>query len=284
LRLTVAGHRPPKVGGYRIPNPVFTAVVKAMDEMLMQLRPEVIYTGMALGVDQWAAALAHDNDIPFIAAIPMDGYDSRWPEESQRQYRDLLALAHEIVVVSPGIPYRPELMAIRNTWMVTRSDAVMAVWNGSPGSGTSSCIVTAQHLGKQIYRVPVPNEIWRLAAGIHADEEDRRARFQQRQNIIAAEQQLTEFQARARAEEEAARERNRLRAEHDVRVQEIQREARERRAREVAERQMIEEAEIQELEARVRAAERDVPVIRVPAQEPKKKEEIDFVPGRKIRI
>src|ERR1700723_2400671 len=99
--LAITGHRPKKVGGYITPNTVYNTIMAAMDGALVSLMPEQVITGMALGVDQWMAELCILNDIPFIAAIPYDGFESKWPPASQFHYRDLLNKAATTHVVSP---------------------------------------------------------------------------------------------------------------------------------------------------------------------------------------
>jgi uncharacterized phage-like protein YoqJ len=155
--LAVTGHRPDKLGGWKIPNPTFEEIYKRLDKKLMELRPTKVITGMALGVDQWVAAICAENDIPFIAAVPFPGQEQVWPPTSQDIYHQLLSRAEEIHVVSPP-PYEPKKMMIRNAWMVTRCDALLAVWNGTQG-GTARCIEVAQNRGKKVIFLDLPPSI-----------------------------------------------------------------------------------------------------------------------------
>jgi uncharacterized phage-like protein YoqJ len=111
----------------------------------------MVITGMALGVDQWAANIARKMKIPYIAAIPFEGQESKWPKRSQRTYRALRKLAMGETIVSPG-EYSVEKMQIRNQWMVDNADAVIAVWDGTRG-GTKNCIEYAKSQNKQIYYI-----------------------------------------------------------------------------------------------------------------------------------
>jgi uncharacterized phage-like protein YoqJ len=172
--LAVTGHRPPKVGGYQTPNVVYDAVMRAMDECLIALQPECVITGMALGVDQWMAELCLLNQIPFIAAIPFDGFESRWPGESQEKYRRLLRQAHECHVVTPGAPYDHRLMQHRNIWMVQRCDKLLAIYNGTSG-GTANCLRAARNYNKEVLVANLSPEIWRIAGIIEADLEGGKA-------------------------------------------------------------------------------------------------------------
>ncbi len=142
------GHRPDKLGGYKLPNPTYMRVCKEIDKLLKELKPEKVITGMALGVDQWAAMIAHKLGIPFLAAIPFEKQETKWPEESQKTWRLLRKLASEEVIVSPG-GYSAEKLQTRNQWMVDHCDKLIAIWNGSSG-GTENCINYAKSIEKEI--------------------------------------------------------------------------------------------------------------------------------------
>lgn len=146
------GHRPDKLPnketGYKLPNPTYVKVCKQIEENLIKLKPEKVISGMALGVDQWAAFIAHKLKIPFLAATPFENQESKWPIESQQIFHKLIKLAAEIVVVSEG-GYAANKMQIRNEWMVDHCDILIAVWDGTPG-GTANCVKYAQSVKKQI--------------------------------------------------------------------------------------------------------------------------------------
>lgn len=152
--ISVTGHRPDKLGGYRTPNPVYNAVMESLDKALIELSPSKVITGMALGIDQWVAELCIMNDIPFVAAIPFAGQDSKWPPQSQARYRWLCGKAVEQHIVSLG-EYGPHKLQIRNQWMVDHSDLLLAFWNGTSG-GTANCVGYAQQKGKPIHFVTLP--------------------------------------------------------------------------------------------------------------------------------
>ena len=143
-----SGHRPDKCGGYNLPNPTYLHICKEIDKALRQLKPEKVISGMALGVDQWAANIAFKLKIPVLAAVPFDGQEKKWPDKSQSIYRKLLNKASEIVVVSPP-GFTKEKMQIRNRFLVDQSDLLIAIFNGSPG-GTANCIEYAKHTNKKI--------------------------------------------------------------------------------------------------------------------------------------
>lgn len=153
--LAFTGHRPDKLGGYTFPNPTSRAVCQQIREKLDTLRPDRCISGMAQGVDLWAAQICVAMEIPFTAAVPFVGQESVWPEMAQKRWRFLLGRAAEVVVVSEG-GYSPAKMQIRNKWMVDHADVLLAVWDGTSG-GTANCVRYAEQKGKQIVRInPYP--------------------------------------------------------------------------------------------------------------------------------
>jgi|SRR6185369_2948528 len=145
------GHRPDKLGGYKLPNDTYIKVCRDIDWLLKELNPEKVISGMALGVDQWAANIAYKLGIPFVAAIPFEGQELAWPEASQKTYRILRKLASEEVIVSPG-GYSADKMQVRNIWMVDNCDSLIAVWDGSKG-GTGNCVEYAKSVDRKIYQI-----------------------------------------------------------------------------------------------------------------------------------
>lgn len=156
--VAVTGHRPDKLPdratGYKIPNPYYDLVVKGLVDAFTLYQPDYVLTGMAIGVDQWAAEICLNMDIPFVAALPFNGQESKWPPHSQAKYHWLLSKAHTRYVICEGT-YEPWKMQRRNEWMVDSCHQVVAVWNGTPG-GTSNCVAYATSKGKAIHYVPLP--------------------------------------------------------------------------------------------------------------------------------
>jgi uncharacterized phage-like protein YoqJ len=145
------GHRPTKVGGYKIPNPMYSFVRTEIERILTELKPNKAISGVALGVDQWAAEVCITLDIPFVAAVPFRGQELYWPKESQIKYCDLLGQADKIEYVSQG-GFASWKMQARNVWMVDNSDILIAVFDGSNG-GTKNCFDYATAKGKKIIRI-----------------------------------------------------------------------------------------------------------------------------------
>lgn len=142
------GHRPEKIGGYKLPNPTYIKICQQIESTLKELKPEKVISGMALGVDQWAAYISYKLKIPFIAAVPFINQESKWPTSSQETYNKLIKLASETIIVSDG-EYSAKKMQIRNEWMVDRCDQLIAIWDGSAG-GTGNCVNYAKSKNKVI--------------------------------------------------------------------------------------------------------------------------------------
>lgn len=145
------GHRPDKLGGWNPEHPVVSRVKTVIRKFLVDTRPAHVISGMAQGVDQWAAQEANGLGIPFIAALPCDEMDAPWRLPAKRRFHELLALARQVVVVSPG-PYKPWKMQRRNEWMVDNCDVLAAVWDGSTG-GTANCVDYAHSVERDIRKL-----------------------------------------------------------------------------------------------------------------------------------
>jgi uncharacterized phage-like protein YoqJ len=112
-------------------------------------------SGGVPGADQWAAEIVLDikareikksydrfSEIKLIIAQPFPSQSARWPQDARRRYDKILQKTHKIIAVKDD-PYAPWKMQARNEWMVDNSNAMIAVWDGSPG-GTANTIKYAQ--------------------------------------------------------------------------------------------------------------------------------------------
>jgi uncharacterized phage-like protein YoqJ len=162
--LGITGHRPPGLGcdyGYNFEDIQYKKILNAITRKLKELKPTQIISGMALGADTYAVQAALQLDIGYIAAIPFEGQENKWPMKAQDYYCHLLREADDVVIVSSG-GYSPDKMNIRNRWIVNNSNGLLAIWNGSTGSGTYNCIDYARtnyHEDKYPIEVINPNEL-----------------------------------------------------------------------------------------------------------------------------
>ena len=142
----ITGHRPAKVGGYALDNPMIIRIKELMNHELVRLRANtpngasiVGLSGMALGIDQLFSEVCNDLHIRWIAYVPCVGQESRWPLPAQARYRNLLHTARDTVWTSGKRGFTPECMHRRNRVLVDDSTILLAVWDGSAG-GTAHAV------------------------------------------------------------------------------------------------------------------------------------------------
>jgi len=151
-RCCFTGHRPERLF---IPESKVKAALQKEIRLAIADGINVFITGMAPGVDIWAAEiileLREKENLPLklIAACPRHGFENRLSLEWQKRYAVIMAKADFIKDVCTY--YSRGCYQIRNEWMVDHSVRVIAVWNGSP-SGTKNTIVYARRKG-----IPVIN-------------------------------------------------------------------------------------------------------------------------------
>ena len=151
-RCCFTGHRPEKLS---LPESEVKAELEKEIRLAIADGINVFITGMAPGVDIWAAEIVlelrkkEELSLKLIAASPHPGFENRWSIEWQKRYAAVMAKADFIKEVCSH--YSRGCYQIRNEWMVDHSARVIAVWNGSP-SGTKNTIMYAKRKG-----VPVIN-------------------------------------------------------------------------------------------------------------------------------
>jgi len=107
---------------------------------------------MAQGVDQWAAEICVELEIPFTAALPFRGQERLWRSKAARAYYHvLLQKAARVEVLSPG-GYSLLKMTYRTCWMVDHCDLLVAVWDGSRG-GTANCLLYAAEQKRKVHMI-----------------------------------------------------------------------------------------------------------------------------------
>lgn len=153
------GHRPQNLPwGFDESDPRCTILKKkigrAIQYLVVKKGVTHFLTGMALGVDQWAAELTirlkqayPERGFTLEAVLPCEHQASRWRQEKQERYQQILAQCDNVLTLQKE--YTPDCMNRRNKYMVEHSQYVIAVWNGRP-SGTGGTINHAKSLGKNI--------------------------------------------------------------------------------------------------------------------------------------
>jgi len=144
MKIAVTGHRINKLAK-------FGDLKQRIREKLVELSPELLITGMAVGTDQVAAIVAIEMAIPVWACIPCLEQDRVWSQRVRQQYRWILEKCQQVTIVTEE-PYHPRLMQVRNEFMVNNGDELLAVFDGSNG-GTANCIRYAERRGTKIHYI-----------------------------------------------------------------------------------------------------------------------------------
>ena len=151
-RACFTGHRPEKLTRTE------KDIVRDLEKEIRQAIADglsVFITGMARGVDIWAAQIVlslrnSGYDIKLICACPYDGFESGWSKDWQKQYKEILEAAGFVKYVCEG--YSRSCFQIRNEWMVNHAARVIAVFNGEK-SGTKNTIDYAAKVGVPVVRI-----------------------------------------------------------------------------------------------------------------------------------
>jgi uncharacterized phage-like protein YoqJ len=146
------GHRPDKLFRTDCYGDAPRLRLEAFAEtILREIDAKVVVSGMALGWDQAIAEAALRIGIQLVAALPFGGQENRWPLAAQERYRALLKRA-TIKLVCDG-DYAAWKLQRRNQYLVTSSDLLLALWNGSDG-GTANCVGYADRVGRKMQDMP----------------------------------------------------------------------------------------------------------------------------------
>lgn len=149
------GHRPNKLYGYDKDKDGNILIREKLKEAILYVihnhNAKTFISGMALGIDQWAAEIVLElkpyyPHIKLVAAIPCADHSKAWPKQSQVEWNKIVDKADYVYLVS-NKPYTSYCMQKRNEWMVNKSIGQIAVWDGTLG-GTANCIRYADNVGK----------------------------------------------------------------------------------------------------------------------------------------
>jgi len=153
-----SGHRPSKLGGYHGPKDL--KIQSGIHQKLYELVNRALDSGTthfiqggALGVDQIAAEVCirikrEGRKLVLITAKPFPSQNSKWPQQAQERYLNILNNSDYVVTVSQD-PFTNAKMWKRNAWMVDNSSNVIAVYSGQSG-GTHHCVEYARKAGKGV--------------------------------------------------------------------------------------------------------------------------------------
>ncbi|MBQ9346508.1 MAG: DUF1273 family protein [Oscillibacter sp.] len=111
-------------------------------------------SGMALGVDQWAAAsvleLRENNPVIKLHCIlPCKAQADGWTASERDAYRTILNEADSVVYVNRE--KIRDCMLVRNRFMIDHASLVLAVYNGEKRGGTASTVRYARKVGRDVW-------------------------------------------------------------------------------------------------------------------------------------
>lgn len=128
-----------------------------MRDLLIKLRDEhgdlTLYSGGALGIDQFWMQVGQFLEIPVVALLPFPGFDRVWPQESRLFLQGMLdnctdvRYTHPDAVTGKGNIVRALLD--RDKDLVNACDLMVAYWNGAKG-GTAHTVEFTRQAGKKI--------------------------------------------------------------------------------------------------------------------------------------
>lgn len=167
LACAFTGHRPKSFPWkYDETAPGCVALKKALAEQITALTNEGVtgfISGMALGVDLWAAQIVLDlreknPALKLYCALPCEGQEKKWPAEKQAQYRAILKQADGIHLENRN--RTADRMLDRNRYMVDHASILLAVYNGAYRSGTGMTVRYAQSKHRRIILIdPITREV-----------------------------------------------------------------------------------------------------------------------------
>ena len=148
-RCCFTGHRPEKLNGTES---TIKLVLREQISCAIHDGLTVFITGMARGVDIWAAEIVLDlrkrnNEIKLICAIPHDGFADRWSPYWKQLYKHILNEADLTRVISNG--YHTGVYQVRNEWMVNQADCIVAYVRVHYGGAYKSLLYA--HKSKKTY-------------------------------------------------------------------------------------------------------------------------------------
>lgn len=111
------------------------------------------YTGMALGIDQWAASIVlnmkqQHSGIRLIALVPCKTQADRWSEKQRGKYEAILAECDNVQILNDY--YTRGCMHQRNRVLVESAAYLLAVYDGGEDGGTAYTVDYARKNNRQI--------------------------------------------------------------------------------------------------------------------------------------
>lgn len=157
LACAFTGHRPVRFSfGYDESDERCVKLKALMTECIAAHIAEGVntfYSGMALGVDIWAAEIVADikkarSDIRLIAVIPCKTQADCWSAEQRERYNNILARCDDAVTLNEH--YTRSCMFERNRYLVNNAEYLIAVFDGRAKGGTAYTVKYAKQKQRRI--------------------------------------------------------------------------------------------------------------------------------------
>ena len=152
-RCSFTGHRPEKI---RQSESFVVKMIKQEIYNAIEDGFDVFITGMARGVDIWAAEIIIDirntKKLPLklIAAVPYYNFEKTWSLSWQKRYSYVIKQADLVRFLAPK--YHKNCFKFRNEWLVDHSARVIAIFSGEKG-GTKNTIDYALARGVSVKKI-----------------------------------------------------------------------------------------------------------------------------------
>lgn len=155
FRVSFTGYRPEKLPFFGEDDPLCAELKKRLFtriEALVEDGAEEFCSGMARGVDTWAAEAVLElkrsrPEIRLTAVVPCPEQAEKWGREQSERYNAILAKCDKTITVSPS--YTKSCMEKRNKALVDLCDLLIAVYDGKPG-GTMQTVNYAKSKNRRV--------------------------------------------------------------------------------------------------------------------------------------
>jgi len=111
------------------------------------------YSGMALGVDQWAAEIVLEMKkthpaVRLIGVRPCETQADSWSVEQRERHYNTLAQCDDVVTLQTR--YTRSCMFERNRYLIDHAGHLLAVYDGGSDGGTAYTVKYARQQGRRV--------------------------------------------------------------------------------------------------------------------------------------
>jgi uncharacterized phage-like protein YoqJ len=160
--VVVAGHRPPRLGGYD-ENPVAATVRRRLAEILAakrELHADLhVLTGLGLGAEQLGAEAAAAAGVPYTAVLAFPAFHAPWSAVAKERFTALLRGAAGEVVLQKDVPDTKQkagaALGRRDAFLARSADEAIVVWDGEDDQVGRLVRSLEDHVGQ--------DEVWVVA-------------------------------------------------------------------------------------------------------------------------